>query len=64
MGDSLERLELLRRRLDRLEPQVEKTRAEMRDVIREAAADGHSQAVIARMAGLSRERIRQIVKNG
>lgn len=61
---SLERLELLARRLARLEPRLEQTRAEMHEAIRAAAAEGHSQAVIARVANLSRERVRQILARG
>jgi DNA-directed RNA polymerase sigma subunit (sigma70/sigma32) len=49
-------------RVERLAPRLEAAREELHTGIRQAHAEGASLSAIARVAGLSRERIRQIVK--
>lgn len=48
-------------RVERLEPRLAQARQELHAGIREAHAEGASLGTIARVAGLSRERIRQLV---
>jgi hypothetical protein len=48
-------------RVERLEPRLAEARAELHAAIRQAHAEGAKPATIARAAGLSRERIRQIL---
>ena len=47
--------------IERLEPRLAVARTELHAAIREAHDEGVAQATIARVAGLSRERVRQIV---
>jgi DNA-directed RNA polymerase sigma subunit (sigma70/sigma32) len=49
-------------RVERLEPRLAEARTELHAAIRAAHAEGASLGTIARVAGLSRERVRQIVK--
>jgi DNA-directed RNA polymerase sigma subunit (sigma70/sigma32) len=49
-------------RVERLAPRLAEARAELHAAIRQAHAEGATQATIARVAGLSRERVRQIVQ--
>ena len=48
-------------KIERLEPRLAEARRELHAAIREAHAEGASLGTIARVAGLSRERVRQIV---
>jgi hypothetical protein len=48
-------------RVERLEPRLAAARAELHAAIREAHAEGVGVAVIAKLAGLSRQRVSQIV---
>lgn len=48
-------------RIERLEPRLAEARVELHAAVREAHAEGASLGTIARVAGLSRERIRQLV---
>jgi hypothetical protein len=48
-------------KVERLEPRLEAARAELHAAIRDAHAEGAKPATIARVAGLSREWVRQIV---
>jgi hypothetical protein len=48
--------------IERLEPRLTEARQELHQAIRDARAEGADLATIARVAGLSRERVRQIVK--
>ena len=48
-------------RVERLAPQLEAAREELHAGIKRAHAEGASLGTIARLAGLSRERVRQIV---
>ena len=57
----LDRGERAARVVDRVEPRLEAARTKLHEAILEAWRAGASQAVIARVAGLSRERIRQLV---
>ena len=49
-------------KIERLEPRLTEARQELHDAIREAREEGADMATIARVAGLSRERVRQIVR--
>jgi hypothetical protein len=49
-------------RVERLEPRLAEARTELHAAIRQAHAEGASLAAISRVAGLTRERIRQIVR--
>jgi hypothetical protein len=48
-------------KVERLEPRLEAARAELHAAIRDAHVEGAKPATIARVAGLSREWVRQIV---
>jgi hypothetical protein len=50
-------------RVERLEPRLAEARVELHAAIRHAHDEGAKPATIARVAGLSRERIRQIVSS-
>jgi hypothetical protein len=60
-ADASNRVAHAARRLERLQPQVEEARRELHAAIRAAADEGVDQASLARLAGLSRERVRQIL---
>lgn len=49
-------------RVERLEPRLADARVDLHAAIRQAHAEGASLSAIARVAGLSRERIRQIAR--
>ncbi|HEX3266485.1 MAG TPA: hypothetical protein VHQ98_00720 [Gaiellaceae bacterium] len=49
-------------KIERLEPRLEAARAEVYAAIRHVHAEGAKPATIARVAGLSREWVRQIIK--
>lgn len=57
----LERIYRARARVERLEPQLVAARQELHAAVVEACDAGHSPQVVASVAGLSRERVRQIV---
>ena len=48
-------------RVERLEPRLAEARRDLHAAVREAHAEGASLGTISRVAGLSRERIRQLV---
>ena len=48
-------------KVERLEPRLVEARQELHAAIKDAHAEGAGMATIARVAGLSRERVRQIV---
>lgn len=60
-ADALNRVAKAAEKIGRLEPRLAEARRELHAAIREAHADGASVQVIARVAGLSRQRIDQIV---
>jgi hypothetical protein len=49
-------------KIERLEPRLEAARTELYAAIRDAHAEGAKPATIARVAGVSREWVRQLVK--
>jgi DNA-binding phage protein len=61
-ADAMNRLATAAERVARLRPQLEDARAELHDAAREAYAHGVSIAAIARVSGLTRQRVHQIVK--
>ena len=50
-------------KVERLRPRLDAARVELHAAIREARAEGASLGAIARVSGLSRERIRQLVSS-
>jgi DNA-directed RNA polymerase sigma subunit (sigma70/sigma32) len=58
----MNRIAVAAERIERLEPRLNDARTELHAAIRKAHKEGASLGTIARVAGLSRERIRQIVK--
>jgi hypothetical protein len=63
MADApLERVVKAAEQIARLEPRLSAARHELHAAIREADAEGHSVTVIAKVAGLSRQRVDQVVK--
>jgi hypothetical protein len=56
------RVAALAERLERAERRVDAVRAELHEAIRTAHARGASLALIARVSGLSRARVHQIVR--
>jgi DNA-directed RNA polymerase sigma subunit (sigma70/sigma32) len=50
--------------VERLAPRLEAARSELHAAIRQAHKEGATLGTIARVAGLSRERVRQIVTKG
>jgi DNA-directed RNA polymerase sigma subunit (sigma70/sigma32) len=63
-GEALERVSRAAEQVARLEPRLVEARHELHAAIVEAHREGSSLGVIAKVAGLSRERVRQIVKRG
>jgi DNA-directed RNA polymerase sigma subunit (sigma70/sigma32) len=59
---TMNRIAKVAERVERLEPRLADARVELHAAIKQAHAEGASQSAIARVAGLSRERIRQIVR--
>ena len=57
----MNRIAKVAEKVERPEPRLAEARAELHAAIRQAHAEGAKPATIARMAGLSRERIRQIL---
>jgi hypothetical protein len=60
-AETMNRLLAAAEEYERLRPRLDAARTELHAAIRQAHAEGVKDAAIARMAGLSRERIRQIV---
>jgi DNA-directed RNA polymerase specialized sigma24 family protein len=60
-AETMNRIAAAAEKVERLEPRLEAARAELHAAIRQAKVEGASLAAIARVAGLSRERIRQLV---
>jgi len=60
-AETMNRIADAAERVERLSPRLEAARMELHSAIRKAHAEGASMAAIARVAGLSRERIRQLV---
>ncbi len=59
--DTLDQLARAAENVARLEPRLAAARVELHGLIRQAADEGVSREVIARVAGLTKERIRQIL---
>ena len=59
--DTMNRIAKAAERVERFEPRLAEARTELHTAIRQAHAEGAKPATIARVAGLSRERIRQIL---
>ncbi len=62
MSDPLERLASAAAKIARLEPQLDQARSDRLEAIREAHAQGTSLVLIAKVAGLSRQRVDQILR--
>ena len=60
--ETMNRIAKAAERVERLEPRLADARVELHAAIRQAHSDGASLSAIARVAGLSRERVRQIVR--
>lgn len=60
-ADTMNRIAAAAEKVERLEPRLAEVRVELHAAIREAHGEGASLGAIARVAGLSRERVRQIV---
>jgi hypothetical protein len=60
--EALDRVAAAAAQIARLEPRLADARAELHRAIREAHEQGASVVVIAKVAGLSRQRVDQIVK--
>lgn len=61
-ADALNRVAQAAVAISRLEPRLEDARRELYEAIREAHAEGASLTVIAKVAGLTRQRVHQIVQ--
>jgi hypothetical protein len=61
-ADALNRVADAAEKIARLEPRLTEARRELHEAIREAHAHGASLTVIARVAGLTRQRVDQIVR--
>jgi DNA-binding phage protein len=62
-AETMNRIAKAAERVERLEARLAETRAELHAAIRQAHAQGARPATLARVAGLSRERIRQILSS-
>jgi DNA-directed RNA polymerase sigma subunit (sigma70/sigma32) len=58
---TMNRIAAAAERVERLEPRLAEARRDLHAAVREAHAEGASLGTISRVAGLSRERIRQLV---
>jgi hypothetical protein len=59
--ETMNRIAKAAERVERFEPRLAEARTELHAAIRQAHTEGAKPATIARVAGLSRERIRQIL---
>jgi len=62
MPDPLDRVARAAEKIARLEPRLQSARRELHEAILDAHGQGTSIVVIAKVAGLSRQRVDQIVK--
>jgi DNA-directed RNA polymerase sigma subunit (sigma70/sigma32) len=62
-AETMNRIAAAAENVERLEPRLAEARRELHAAVRDAHAEGASLAAIARVAGLSRERVRQIVSS-
>jgi len=60
-GDALNRVAAAADKVARLEPRLEEARRELHAAIIDARKDGATVVVIAKVAGLSRQRVQQIL---
>ena len=61
-AETMNRIAKAAEKVERLEPRLAEARTELHAAIRQAHGEGASLSAIARVAGLSRERVRQIVR--
>ncbi len=61
-AETMNRVAKAAERIERLEPRLVEARTELHAAIRQAHAEGAGLTTIARVPGLSREWVRQIVK--
>jgi hypothetical protein len=61
LEDTLDQLARTAENVARLEPRLSEARVELHRLIRLADVEGAGREVIARVAGLSKERVRQIL---
>lgn len=61
-AETMNRISKAAEKVERFEPRLAEARAELHEAIRQAHSEGASLGTISRVAGLSRERIRQLVK--
>jgi hypothetical protein len=61
-ADALNRVARAADEIARLEPRLERARADLHAAIREAVNEGVAVAVVARVAGLSRQRVSQLTQ--
>ena len=61
LQETLNQVAKVRNRVDRLEPRLVEARMELHMLIRQAQSEGASLDVIASVAGISKERVRQVL---
>ena len=61
-AETMNRIAKAAERVERLEPRLADARVELHAAIRQAHDEGATLSAIARVAGLSRERVRQVVR--
>ncbi len=62
MSEALERLATAAAVIARLEPRLDQARRDRLEAVREAHAQGTSLALIAKVAGISRQRVDQMLR--
>jgi hypothetical protein len=62
-AETMNRIAKAGEKVERLEPRLAKVRVDLHAVIRQAQTEGASLGAISRVAGLSRERILQLVSS-
>lgn len=60
-GEALDRVAAAAEKISRLEPRLTEARQELHAAIREAHEEGASVVVIAKVAGITRQRVAQIL---
>jgi DNA-directed RNA polymerase sigma subunit (sigma70/sigma32) len=60
-AETMNRISTAAEKVERFEPRLAEARQELHAAIRAAHAEGATLGTIARVAGLSRERVRQLV---